>query len=210
MSDQTDFLDVRRDGAVAHIRLNRAAKANSMSWAFWTELPRVMKDLSEDTAVRAVVLSGAGKHFSAGMELSAFGSILSMLDEEPGRAAYALRDLILDLQRAVTTLEECRMPVIAAIQGACLGGAIDLITACDVRLASSDAFFAIEEINIGLTADVGTLQRLPSLIGGGLARELALTGRRFSAEEAKSWGLVNAVHEDHDALGRRISSRLKE
>lgn len=195
-----DFFKTEIDGAVAHVAMNRPGKANSMSPSFWDELPRLLRSLEEDLSIRAVVLTGEGKHFCAGMDLAAFDGIMGLFEAEPGRAAYALRDLILRLQASLNALEEVRFPVIAAIHGACLGGGIDLITACDIRLASADAFFGIEEINIGMAADVGTLQRLPKLIPAGVARELAMTGRRFHADEARSLGLVSAVHEDRDAL----------
>lgn len=197
---KTEFFEIIIDGAVAEVRMNRPDKANGMNPAFWDELPRIVEALDADPAMRAIVLTGAGRNFTGGMDLSAFQGIMAMLQSEPGRAAYALRRLILDLQASLSALEQTRLPVIAAIQGACIGGGIDLITACDIRLATTDAVFSVEEINIGMAADVGTLQRLPKLIAPGIARELALTGRRFSAGEAVGWGLVNAAHADHDAL----------
>ena len=138
--------------------------------------------------MRALVVCGNGKHFTGGMDLANFQGILSLIHNEPGRAAYALRRLVLSLQDSFTALEECRLPVIAAIHGACIGGGIDMISACDIRLASQDAFFSIEEINIGMAADVGTLQRLPKLVAPGIVKELAYTGRRFTAGEAQVWG----------------------
>ena len=197
---ESDVFEISRDGAVAEIRMNRPDKANGMNAAFWTDLPRLVRALDGDMSVRALVLTGAGKNFTGGMDLAAFQPIMGILQAEPGRGAYALRRLIVDLQASFTALEETRLPVIAAIHGACIGGGIDMITACDIRLASREAVFSIEEINIGMTADVGTLQRLPKLIAPGIVRELALTGRRFSAEEAAGWGLVNAVSDDPEAL----------
>mgnify|MGYP000713537900 CR=1 FL=1 len=148
------------------------------------------------TPHRVIVLSAEGRHFSGGMDLATFADINSMLETEPGRAAYALRQLILKLQGSLSSLENVHVPVIAVTHGACLGGAIDLITACDMRVASADTSFGVEEIHIGMAADVGTLQRLPKLIPPAIVSELAYTGRRFSAEEAKTWGLVNSVHAD--------------
>jgi enoyl-CoA hydratase len=133
------------------------------------------------------------------MDLAAFQGLMGLAQAEPARGAYALRDVILRYQAALTSLETCRVPVIAAVQGICLGGGIDLIAACDIRLASADATFGIEEVHIGMAADVGTLQRLPKLMAPGVVRELAYTGRRFSAEEARGWGVVNAVHPDSAA-----------
>ncbi|MCK0152018.1 crotonase/enoyl-CoA hydratase family protein [Marivita sp. S6314] len=196
----SDFFEILRDGPVVEMRMNRPDKANGMNMAFWDDLPVLMSALDADMSVRALVISGAGKHFSGGMDLAAFQSIHQLLSQEPGRAAYALRRLIQKFQASLSSLEQSRLPVIAAIHGACIGGAVDLICCCDVRLAAKDVRFAIEEINIGMAADVGTLQRLPKLIPFGIAAELALTGRRFGADDAAGWGLVNAVHEDADAV----------
>ena len=194
------FFEVERHGAVAELRMNRPDKANGMTPDFWDDLPKLVQALDADPAVRALVISGAGKHFSGGMDLAAFAGIQKMLTGEPGRAAFALRQLILRLQASLSALEDTRLPVIAAIHGACIGGAVDLIAACDIRLATPDARFSIEEINIGMAADVGTLQRLPKLMPPGVVMELAMTGRRFSGEDARGWGLVNALHPDEGAL----------
>ena len=193
------FFNVTRYGPVVHLEMNRAEKANGMSPDFWTDLPRLADHFNGDPSVRCVVLSGAGKHFSGGMDLATFSDINSMLQKEPGRAAYALRELILSLQGSLSSLERLRVPVIAATHGACLGGAIDLITACDLRIASADTSFGIEEIHIGMAADVGTLQRMPKLIPPAIVSELAYTGRRFTADEAMSWGLINKVLPDQES-----------
>lgn len=201
MTTQGDsFFRVERDGPVALLVMNRPDKANSMTPEFWTELPRIVGALDRDESVRCAVIAGEGRHFTGGMDLAAFASLTGLFQKEPGRAAYAMRDLILALQGAFTALERARFPVVAAIHGACLGGGIDMITACDIRIASADASFAIEEINIGMAADVGTLQRLPKLIAPGIAAELAYSGRRFSADEARAIGLVSAVHPDKETL----------
>ena len=192
------FFSVERDGPVVRLEMNHPDKANSMSPDFWADLPRLAAKLNQDSSVRCVVLTGAGKHFTGGMDLATFADINTMLQDEPGRAAYALRDLILRLQEALSSLEKLRVPVIAATHGACLGGGIDLITACDLRIASADTSFGIEEIHIGMAADVGILQRLPHLIPSAVVHELAYTERRFSAEEAQGWGLVSSVHADRD------------
>jgi enoyl-CoA hydratase len=148
------------------------------------------------------------------MDLAAFQGILGLTSAEPGRGAEALYELIRRFQAALSSLEELRVPVIAAIQGVCLGGGVDLACACDIRIASAEARFGIEEIEIGMAADVGTLQRLPRLIPPSIMRELAYTGRRFSAEEARSWGFVNAVHDSPEAtlaaaldLAREIAAK---
>jgi len=186
---------------IAGIKMNRPDKANSMVPAFWTELPELIGEIDGDGKTRVAVLSGEGKHFTSGMDLSAFAGLNALgKDAEPGRARAALRNLIQSLQDTFTSLEAARMPVIAAIHGACLGGGMDLITACDLRYCTEDAFFAIEEINIGMTADVGTLQRLPALVSLGVARDWAYSGRRISAEEARERGLINGVFADHAAM----------
>lgn len=194
------FLKVERDGPVALILLNRPDKANSMTPDFWADLPRVVDALARDESVRCAVIAGEGRHFTGGMDLAAFASLAGLFREEPGRAAYAMRDLILSLQNAFNALERARFPVIAAIHGACVGAGVDLITACDLRIASQDAYFSVEEIHIGMAADVGTLQRLPKLIAPAVAAELAYSGRRFPADEARAIGLVSAVHADKEAL----------
>ncbi len=198
MSNPPFFL-LSRDGAVAHLAMNLPERANAMTDAFWRELPAHVTALSDDPTVRALVISGEGRHFSGGMDLAAFQGIAALLASEPGRAAYALRDLIRRLQDAFTALERAPFPVIAAIHGACIGGAIDMITACDIRVAAADSYFAIEEIAIGMAADVGTLQRLPKLIAPSVVAELAYSGRRFDAAEAKAIGLVSQVLDDRAA-----------
>jgi enoyl-CoA hydratase len=197
--------EVEETEGVAHVRLSRPDAYNTMIPAFWAELPEIVGGLSDSGRVRAVVLSSTGKHFSAGMDLAVFtGGDAGTGDGERiteiGRQRAALRYNVLHLQRSFTVLEQARMPVLAAIQGGCIGGAVDMVTAADCRYASADAFFCIQEINIAMTADVGTLQRLPTLVPEGVVRELAYTGRRMPAEEAHAVGLVNRVFDDHASL----------
>ena len=205
-SIESSFFKIEIDGPVAHLLMNRPQKANGMTPEFWEDLPRLVRALDDDVTIRALVISGLGKHFTGGMDLAAFGPISELLNAEPGRASYGLRKLIMKLQDSFNALEEARFPMIAAIHGACIGGGIDMISACDIRLATHDAWFSIEEINIGMAADVGTLQRLPKLIAPGIVKELAYTGRKFSAEEAQQWGLVNSLHDNHEAV---ITAALK-
>jgi enoyl-CoA hydratase len=216
MPDRYDstFFALSIDGGVAHLEMNRGDKANAMSPEFWADLPRLAAELGKDPSVRVVVLSGRGKHFSGGIDLAAFQNILGLTGAEPGRGAEALYELIRRLQASLTSLEELRVPVIAAIHGVCLGGGVDLACACDIRLASLEAGFGVEEFEIGMAADVGTLQRLPRLMPPGIVRELAYTGRRFTADEARGWGFVNAVHESPAAtlaaaltLAREIAAK---
>lgn len=197
--DSTFFRVEIREG-VARLVMNRPDKANGMTNDFWADLPRLLRALDGDPTVRCAIISGEGKHFTGGMDLAAFAEIGQLFENEPGRAAYAMRDLILNLQGAFNAIERARFPVIATVHGACIGAGVDLITACDVRLASADAYFSIEEIHIGMAADVGTLQRLPKLIAPSIAAELAYTGRRFTAAEAKEFGLLSQVAEDPAGL----------
>ena len=187
------------DAHVAHLVLNRPEAMNTMGPVFWRELDGVLSELHHGNAARALVISSTGQHFSAGMALDVFGGAIAMDDASPeGRAA--IFDLLGDLQATFTRLENLRIPVIAAIHGGCIGGAVDMVTAACIRYASADAFFCVQEINIGMVADVGTLQRLPKLIPMGLAKELAYTGRRLSAQRALACGLVNEVFDSHEAL----------
>lgn len=201
MSEITStFFTISRDGPVVTLSMNRPDKANGMTPDFWTDLPRIMDALDADPTVRVAIIRGEGKHFSGGMDLAAFADIAKLFNEEAGRAAYALRDMILRFQNAFNAIERARFPMIAAIHGACIGGGIDLITSCDLRIAAENAYFSIEEIHIGMAADVGTLQRLPKLIAPAVAAELAYTGRRFNAGEALALGLIAQVLPNADTL----------
>jgi enoyl-CoA hydratase len=191
MSKPTCF-ELHIENHIAHLVLNRPSELNTMHMVFWRELDGVLHNLHQSKEARVLVISSSGKHFSAGMSLDAFGASVSMDDHSAeGRAAIA--DLLWELQSTFTRLENLRIPVIVAIQGGCIGGAVDMVTACCLRYASADAFFCIQEINIGMVADVGTLQRLPKLIPMAVAKELAYTGRRMGAEQALQHGLVNQV-----------------
>lgn len=203
---KSTFFKIEIDEGVAHLVMNKADKANSMTKDFWQDLPILTRELEKNPAIRVMVISGDGKHFSGGMDLSSFDFIFDVMKKDPARASYALRDSILRLQDTFNALEKARFPVIAAVHGACIGAAIDLISACDIRIAAADTKFSIEEINVGMAADVGTLQRLPKLMAPGIVKELSYSGRRFSAAEAKSWGFVNSVGSDRD---QTISAALK-
>ncbi|NMM13420.1 MAG: enoyl-CoA hydratase [Rhodoferax sp.] len=184
---------------IAHLVLNQPETLNTMHPTFWRELDEVLTGLHKDGAARVLLISSTGKHFSAGMALDTFAGAVLLDDQSPeGRAA--IFDLLTDMQATFTKLETLRIPVIAAIQGGCIGGAVDMVTACCIRYATADAFFCIQEINIGMVADVGTLQRLPKLMPLAVVKELAYTGRRLSAPKALGYGLVNEVFDTPEAL----------
>jgi enoyl-CoA hydratase len=206
-----ECFDLELKDHVAHLRLSRPQALNSMTPAFWRELPAIVNQLSDEGEARAIVLSSTGKHFTAGMDLAVFqgerGAANAQAESgsnarslEAGRARSLMRQSALVFQESFNALERARVPVLAAIQGGCIGGGVDLISACDARYCTADAFFCIQEINIGLTADVGTLQRLPRLVPEGIVRELAYTGRRLTAQKAQQVGLVNEIFPTHDAL----------
>ena len=199
MSDY-QTLQVELTDHIAHVRINRPEKLNAMSAPFWPEMIELFQWLDDNDEVRVVVISGAGKHFSTGIDLAMLAAIAGELGTDAGRNARLLRRKILGMQASFTAVDRCRKPVLAAIHGYCLGGAIDLIAACDMRYCAADARFSIKEIDMGMAADVGTLQRLPRIIGDGLLRELAYTGRMVEPDEAQRIGLVNRTFVDHEQL----------
>ncbi|MBJ7410827.1 MAG: crotonase/enoyl-CoA hydratase family protein [Phenylobacterium sp.] len=215
-TDWTCF-DVTIENHVAHIRLKRPEAMNTMVRAFWNELPQIVREIDENARARCIVISSTGKHFCAGMDLAVFGgggSTASAAAPDSAINAEAMRFHVKMLQDAFSCLDEARMPVIAAIQGGCVGGAVDMTSACDIRYCTADAFFVIQEINIGMTADVGTFPRLCKLIPEGWVRELAYTGRRLPAQRAREIGLVNEVFDTHEqvvdhalATAREIASK---
>jgi len=189
---------------VASLVLSRPDELNTMSRDFWVELGEVLEEINKNAEVRVVVMSSTGKHFCAGMDLSAFSNGVDNIPDgkkpDHARIGEAVYRVAKELQSYISSLEKIRVPVIAAIQGGCIGGAVDLVTACDIRLASKDAFFCIQEINIGMAADVGTLQRLPKIIPDSKMREMAYTGRRMYADEAKETGLVSDTYESQEEM----------
>lgn len=192
--------EVEIEDDVARIELSRPDRLNSMTPEFWNELPEIVEGIDDKGAARAIVLTSTGKHFTAGMDLAVFASNDTLKSENGVTRAATIYDFVKVCQRTISSLANCRMPVLAAIQGGCVGGGVDLVTAADMRYATDDAFFCIQEINIGMTADVGTFPRLSQLIPDGVARELAYTGRRMPAGEAQRVGLVNEVFSDRDAM----------
>ncbi|MDP3940552.1 MAG: crotonase/enoyl-CoA hydratase family protein [Deltaproteobacteria bacterium] len=208
--------DVNIDEKIAHIVLNRPEKRNSMIPEFWDELPRIVQDIDENARARVIVISSTGPHFSSGLDVNAFAGLAVQSDDPATEREARLQHgakfhlIVQSMQRTFSSLESCRLPVIAAIQGGCVGGGVDLVTACDMRYATKDAFLTIYEINIGMTADVGTFPRIAKLIPEGVARELAYTGRRMPAAEAQSVGLVNRVFPDQEAMLEEVMGIARE
>ena len=205
--------EVSIEGRVAHIRLNRPDKRNAMNQAFWDELPAIIDDIDANAKARVIVISSTGPHFSSGLDITDFNeSPPTGKDARVGKIAWYHRTRL--MQETFSCLERCRVPVIAAIQGGAIGGGVDMITACDLRFAAEDAFITIFEINVGMTADVGTFPRILNLLPEGIVRELAYTGRRMGAAEAHRLGLFNDVLPSQEAavakaleVAREIASK---
>ncbi|TVO68068.1 crotonase/enoyl-CoA hydratase family protein [Denitromonas ohlonensis] len=198
-------LSLSLDNGIARIAFNRPDCANALDAELWDAMRRAFQWADDTDAVRVVVLAGEGKHFCAGIDLALLAGVPARIRHaDPARAQEKLRRLILDMQDCVSAIARCRKPVIAAIQGACIGGGVDIVTACDMRYASAEARFSVREIDMAMAADVGTLQRLPRLIPDGIARELAFTGREFGATEAAQLGLVNRVFDTPEALSAGV------
>jgi enoyl-CoA hydratase len=198
--------DIEIAEKIAHIQLKRGDELNTMVPEFWRELPEIVRDIDDNARARVIVISSTGKHFSGGMDLSVFtggqsaGTQSQRADEERGRLRANLRRSVLDIQETFNVLDRARMPVLVAIQGGCVGGAVDMTSACDCRYATEDAFFVVQEINIGMTADVGTFPRLCGLMPEGWVRELAYSGRRLPARKALAIGLVNEIFPSQEEM----------
>jgi enoyl-CoA hydratase len=193
-------IDVKTEGAVAHIVLNRSDHANALDATLWRELAEAF-DWLGDSKARVAILSGAGEHFCAGIDLAFLQAVRQQVAVLPAAAREpSLEALIRDLQAATGAAERCAKPVIAAIHGACLGGGLDLALACDLRYATTKARFSVKEVDLAIVADLGSLQRLPRLVGEGLARELAFTAREFDGDAAARMRLVNAALPDRVSL----------
>eukprot|EP00271_Cylindrocystis_brebissonii_P009860 TRINITY_DN2534_c0_g1_i1.p1 TRINITY_DN2534_c0_g1~~TRINITY_DN2534_c0_g1_i1.p1 ORF type:complete len:279 (+),score=31.39 TRINITY_DN2534_c0_g1_i1:350-1186(+) len=189
---------------VAVVELNRPGKSNALNTAMFRELPLAMAALDNMSEVRVVILKGSGRHFCAGIDLESLAGMMQNREGQPGycpgREREKSRRDIHVMQAAFSSMEQCRKPVLAAIHGACIGAGIDMTTACDMRYCSQDAKFSVKEVDLAITADLGTLQRLPQIVGEGTARELALTGRTFDASEACRIGLIQAVYPSRESL----------
>lgn len=204
-------LTVAVEDRVATVALNRAERANALNDTLWRELEQAFRWCDEEPAVRVVILAAEGRHFCSGIDLDMFAQLAAQQQQlEPARGAEFLRREILTLQSRLTAIERCRKPVLAAVHATCIGAGVDMISCCDMRYCTEDAWFSIREIDIGMTADVGTLQRLPRLIGDGLVRELAYTGRRVDAAEAQAAGLVNRVYANKQALLEGVTALARD
>ena len=198
-----ECFEVKIENNIAHIKLNRPEKRNSITAEFWDELPAIVADIDKNSKARVIVISSTGPHFCAGLDISSFSSTeekTSSVNAEKTQRNEAFYRNVLHLQNSFSCLETARTPVIACIQGGAIGGGVDLAVACDMRYATEDAFLTIQETNIGMTADVGTFPRLVKLIPEGFVREMAYTGRRVYSEEASRMGLVNAVYKDQETM----------
>ncbi|KAA8530030.1 hypothetical protein F0562_034564 [Nyssa sinensis] len=192
---------------VFYLYLNRPSLRNALSHDFFTEFPKALWSLDQNPNVGVIILSGNGDHFCSGIDLKVLASMSKRVQSnDRGRTGERLRREIKGMQEALTAIERCRKPVIAAIHGACIGGGVDIITSCDIRFCTEDAFFSVKEVDLAITADLGTLQRLPSIVGYGNAMELALTGRRFLGAEAKELGLVSRVFASKDVMDEQVTA----
>ncbi|MEP2669326.1 MAG: crotonase/enoyl-CoA hydratase family protein [Cyclobacteriaceae bacterium] len=186
---------------IARVAFNRPEKSNALHMEAWIEMQHIFDSLSVADEVRVVVLKGEGKHFCAGIDLELLMSVAQLQEMScSGRRSEKVRGLVKTLQRAVSAIEKCAQPVLAAVHQGCIGGGVDIVSACDMRYCSEDAYFTIKEIDLGMVADVGTLQRLPKIISPGMAAEMAYTGRKVFGAEAKSIGLVNQCYASQEAL----------
>ena len=202
--------DVIFNNHIAQIILNRPEKRNSMTIDFWNEFPEIISKINEDGDIRVIILSSTGPHFCSGLDLSLFQSDLLKINQEQQSKPILLTNYIEILQKALNILQDSRIPVIAAIQGACIGGGLDLVCASDIRLGTKDCHFSILETKLGLVADIGTFPRLVKLIPDGLVRELAFTGRNFNSEEAKLSGFLNDVYPNQKNMLKAAFELAKE
>jgi|SRR5690625_799740 len=201
MAESYESVTVEIKDHVAQVTLIGPGKGNAMGPAFWSELPEVFAKLDADRDVRAIVVTGSGKNFSYGLDLAAMGGTLApvLAEGAQARPRAEFHAEILRMQKATNAVADCRTPTIAAVQGWCIGGGVDLIAAVDIRYASADAKFSVREVKLAIVADMGSLARLPLILSDGHLRELALTGRDVDAARAEKIGLVNDVFDDPDS-----------
>lgn len=209
---ELETLSLAVEDGIARVKMTRGEALNTMNAAFWGEIIEIFEAIEADASVRAVLLQSTGRHFTAGLDLGwAGGNLGDGGSGDVGRQRAAFLKKVKRMQQSFTVVDQCKVPVIAVVQGGCIGGGVDLVTACDLRVGTADCFFTIQEINIGIVADVGTLQRIPHLLPQGIVRELAYTGRRFGAEEAARYGFLNTVaptHREAIAAGEALASEI--
>ncbi|MFY9315420.1 MAG: enoyl-CoA hydratase-related protein [Burkholderiales bacterium] len=194
-----DCFELETAGGVAHLKLSRPERRNAMTAAFWRELPAIVSGLDAEGRTRALVVSSSGPHFCGGLDISLFQES-SSFETHSNEGRLRFRKKLEELQASLNVLAEARFPVIAAVQGGCIGGGVDMVTACCLRYATRDAFFVIQEINLGMMADVGTFNRMPKQLPEAVVRELGYTGDRLTAERAERLGFVNGLFETHEQL----------
>ena len=196
---------------VARVAFNRPHKSNALDQKSWDEMKEIFEKLDKETDVRVIVLLGEGKNFCAGIDISMLSAVGNTNKNQcQARFREQVRESILFLQECITAIERCRKPVLAAIQKGCIGGGVDIVSACDMRFCTQDAYFSIKEIDMGLVADVGTLQRLPKILNPGIVAELAYTGRKVSGAEAHTIGLVNRTFDDYDSMIQHVMDLAQE
>ena len=204
------LLDTDATTGVTRLTLNRPERMNTMDPGFFPAVRDAVRALDDAGQTRVLVLASTGKHFSAGMALDVFAGGLGLLDTSDARKRLAFQAGLRRLMDCFTAIDEARFPVLCAVQGGCIGGALDLAAACDIRVCTADAFFTVQEITIGMAADLGSLQRLPKIVSQGLARQMAYTGERLDAQRALAAGLVNAVLPDAAALDAHVMALARE
>ena len=207
-----ECFELQASEGIAHLKMSRPERRNAMTAAYWKELPEIVRALDAEGRTRVLVISSTGPHFCAGLDVSMFGSGALTTDSVAARTKF--REKLEELQTSLSSLAEARFPVIAAVQGGCIGGGVDMVTACCLRYATRDAFFVIQEINLGMMADVGTFNRMPKQLPEAVVRELGYTGDRLPAERAERLGFVNGLFDTHEQLvagalevARRIAAK---
>lgn len=206
----TKYFKVEIEHKIAQVSFNRPEKANALHMDAWNEMQSIFEALSQTDEVRVIILSGEGEHFCAGIDLELLMSVGKFQEITcAGKRNEKVRGLILSLQQSITSIEKCSKPVLAAIHKGCIGGGVDIATACDMRYCTEDTYFTIKEIDLGMVADIGTLQRLPKIISPGMAAEMAYTGRKVLGLEAKNIGLVNHCYASKETLMQEVMQLAK-
>lgn len=199
-----ETFEVNIEQHIAKVVFNRPERANALNQKAWDEMKAIFESLDENEEVSIILLQGNGKHFCAGIDLELLMNVAQFNQKCEGRKREKLRKKVLDLQAPINAIEQCSKPVIAMIHGGCIGGGVDIVSACDMRYCTDDAFFTIKEIDMGMVADLGTLQRLPKIIPAGIAREMAYTGRNVLGQEAERIGLVNRTYSDVETMKAEV------